>query len=87
MSQWGEEKQYGKARFVCQVDGAPFAPIADNQLVSEIVLIDDGGDRPAAEMALEILRQHSIGLEYYMWRSMLSNPDWTPPQNTTEIQP
>lgn len=79
MAQWGSEKTYGSARFLCFVDTEPFAPIDPfSDHVDDVVLLDDGGDPEAAQIALDLLRKHCVGMPYWLWDSLLSNPDWTP---------
>lgn len=64
MSQWGVELEKNGARFVSHVETDGFLPIRLDSIVSDIFLIDHGGNIELAEQALDELKAKYVGKPY-----------------------
>ena len=67
MPRWGKEKIIHGAKFVPLIGSRTWAQISANQMIVDVVLLDDGGNRRKADIKLADLKSKHIGKPYHNW--------------------
>lgn len=67
MSQWGKERTINGVRLTPHVDGPTWEPLHGHQIIDDVMLVDDGGNRGVAMATLKVAKRTMVGKSYDQW--------------------
>lgn len=67
MSQFAKERTSAGYRFIAVIDAAPYKPYSLDALVTQVIMVDDGGDPNGALAEMDRLSREHVGKPCRLW--------------------